>query len=40
MIISFRGAFAGSLHSASVVDLLCQLSEELPEFSFLGNYFE
>ena len=32
--------FAGSLHSASVVDLLCQLSEELPEFSFLGNYFE
>ena len=32
--------FAGSLQSESVIDLLCQLSEELPEFSFLGNYSE
>ena len=32
--------FAGSLQNESVIDLLCQLSDELPEFSFLGNYAE
>ena len=32
--------FSGNVHSASVVDLLSRLSEEMPEFSFLGNYFE
>lgn len=32
--------FTGSVRSESVVDLLCQLSEEMPEFSFLGNYCE
>lgn len=32
--------FSGSARSDSVVDLLSQLSEEMPEFSFLGNYSE
>ena len=32
--------FTGSVRSDNVIDLLCQLSEELPEFSFLGNYQE
>lgn len=32
--------FSGSVHSENVVDLLSQLSEEMPEFSFLGNYRE
>lgn len=32
--------FTGSVYSDSVIDLLCQLSEEMPEFSFLGNYRE
>ena len=32
--------FTGSVHSANVIDLLSQLSEEMPEFSFLGNYKE
>lgn len=32
--------FSGSAHSESVIALLSQLSEEMPEFSFLGNYFE
>lgn len=32
--------FAGNVHSENVVDLLSQLSEEMPEFSFLGNYSE
>ncbi len=32
--------FTGSVHSENVTDLLCQLSEEMPEFSFLGNYQE
>lgn len=32
--------FSGNVHSDSVVDLLSQLSEEMPEFSFLGNYCE
>lgn len=30
--------FKGNVHSKEVVNLLCALSEELPEFSFLGNY--
>lgn len=30
--------FSGSVKSAGVTDLLSQLSEEMPEFSFLGNY--
>ena len=30
--------FQGNVHSEEVVNLLCALSEELPEFSFLGNY--
>lgn len=32
--------FAGNARSANAIDLLSQLSEELPEFSFLGNYRE
>ena len=32
--------FTGSVHSENVIDLLSQLSEEMPEFSFLGNYHE
>ena len=32
--------FTGSVRSDNVIDLLSQLSEELPEFSFLGNYKE
>ena len=32
--------FTGNVHSENVIDLLSQLSEEMPEFSFLGNYFE
>lgn len=32
--------FAGSVRSDNVVSLLAQLSEEMPEFSFLGNYSE
>lgn len=32
--------FTGSVHSENVIDLLSQLSEEMPEFSFLGNYRE
>ena len=33
--------FQGSVHnSPKVVNLLCALSEEMPEFSFLGNYKE
>ncbi|MBQ6387031.1 MAG: chorismate mutase [Ruminococcus sp.] len=32
--------FTGSVRDESVIDLLSQLSEEMPEFSFLGNYFE
>ena len=32
--------FSGNAHSDSVVDLLSQLSEEMDEFSFLGNYSE
>lgn len=32
--------FAGSVADAKTLDLLCALSEELPRFSFLGNYRE
>lgn len=32
--------FQGSVHSNKVINLLCALSEEMPEFSFLGNYKE
>lgn len=32
--------FTGNVHSDNVTDLICQLSEEMPEFSFLGNYYE
>jgi chorismate mutase/prephenate dehydratase len=32
--------FTGNVHSKNVTELLSQLSEELTEFSFLGNYRE
>lgn len=32
--------FAGNIRSESVLNLMCALSEEMPEFSFLGNYKE
>ncbi len=32
--------FTGSVRSEKVMNLLCALSVELPEFSFLGNYAE
>ena len=32
--------FSGNVHSDKVTNLLCELSEELPEFSLLGNYKE
>ncbi|MEE0858607.1 MAG: prephenate dehydratase [Acutalibacteraceae bacterium] len=32
--------FQGSVHSEKVMNMLCALSEEMPEFSFLGNYKE
>ncbi len=32
--------FQGSVHSDKVMNMLCALSEEMPEFSFLGNYKE
>jgi chorismate mutase/prephenate dehydratase len=32
--------FSGSVRDAATLDLLCALSEELPRFSFLGNYAE
>lgn len=32
--------FSGSVKSEGVTNLLCKLSEEMPEFSFLGNYYE
>ena len=32
--------FTGSVRDDSVIDLLTQLSEEMPDFSFLGNYCE
>lgn len=30
----------GSVNDESTLDLLCALSDELPEFTFLGNYYE
>ena len=30
----------GSVRDEETLDLLCALSDELPEFSFLGNYYE
>lgn len=30
----------GSVKNESTLDLLCALSDELPEFKFLGNYYE
>lgn len=32
--------FSGNVHSEDVIALISQLSEEMPEFSFLGNYCE
>lgn len=32
--------FSGNVHNANVLNLLCALSDELSEFSFLGNYKE
>ena len=32
--------FSGNVQTESVTDLLCRLNEEMPEFSFLGNYLE
>lgn len=32
--------FSGNVHNDNVIALLSQLSEEMPEFSFLGNYCE
>lgn len=32
--------FEGALNDVSTVDLLCALSEDMPAFSFLGNYRE
>lgn len=32
--------FSGNVHAEGVTDLLCRLDEEMPEFSFLGNYTE
>ncbi len=32
--------FTGNVRSEHVMNLMCALSEELPEFSFLGNYRE
>ena len=30
--------FEGNLGRAATVDLLCALSEDMPVFTFLGNY--
>lgn len=32
--------FIGSVRDDKVLDLICALSDELPGFSFLGNYRE
>ena len=32
--------FSGNVYSENVIELLCQLSSEMPGFSFLGNYNE
>ena len=32
--------FSGNLHNADTLELICALYDELPRFSFLGNYSE
>ncbi len=32
--------FTGNIHEAKALDLICALHDELPRFSFLGNYCE
>ena len=32
--------FSGNVHTNNVIELISQLSEDMPEFSFLGNYCE
>ena len=32
--------FTGNVHSEDAIGLICQLSDEMPGFSFLGNYSE
>ncbi len=32
--------FTGNVHSENAVNLICRMSEEMPGFSFLGNYSE
>lgn len=32
--------FTGNVHSSNATELICQLSSEMPGFSFLGNYNE
>ena len=32
--------FTGNLHQPATLELICALQEELPRFSFLGNYSE
>lgn len=32
--------FTGSIHDPETLDLICALHQELPRFSFLGNYIE
>ncbi len=36
----FYADILGSVHNEATLDLLCALSDELPEFTFLGNYHE
>lgn len=32
--------FTGNIHQPQTLDLICALHDELPRFSFLGNYIE
>ena len=32
--------FSGNIHTPDTLDLICALHDELPRFSFLGNYRE
>ncbi len=32
--------FSGSIKTEGVTELICRLSEEMPEFTFLGNFYE
>ena len=36
----FYADVLGSVYDAETLDLLCALYDELPEFTFLGNYLE